>query len=452
MTQRIYVLLGRAGDLINFMPVLWKEAQEGRRCSVMTTAPFDQIFDGISYADCIVYPGSPADITGAVEAAKKLSSDVVVVQTAGPEAEIKKHCFAKAATESFAKESWRLAGKLDLWKENLPLIFDKRDKARENDLLPDSFKKAIILYSTGGVSSKFQYATLLKMLLNLRFKVGFKLIDVSTIKAHRLYDLIGLMEKALFLVATDSAVLHLARAVPTLPVIALQADTPGLWNGSPWRPEYIWTCRYRDFPRRAPSMIEAIDKLYHGGLAYNPTAKRDTSKLIHVFSAYSGVAKEAKENWGKMYNENWIHSPVFFGAFGRDSRFGGVGDKSRYPFVKDVVRTAIMRAGAKDTIVLTRADTCFNAGEWFNGDGWHSTFACPVFSRRNIKAEAGLEHHPAIDLFAFTKDWWQKHVSEMPDMVMDSGPLWGRVLNELMLKHGGKEVPFLCHQAKKEEK
>ncbi len=386
---------------------------------------------------------------GAVDSAKKISEDVKVVQVAGPEEEIKKWCFEKAQTESFAKESWRLAGHLDWWKMNLPAIFDKRDIAREQAAMPDALfeGKPVILLATGGVSSKFRYTGLLKLLLKLRFvKSRWEIIDLGAVKAHRLYDLIGYMEKARVLVTTDSALMHLARAVPALPVVALQSDTPGLWNGSPWRPEHIWTCRYRDFPRRAPSMIEAMENWYHGGAAYNPCLKREGLKVIHAFSAYSGIAREAKQNWKENYRDNWIHTPIFYGAFGRDSQFGGINDRVRFPFVKDVIRAATLRADAASRVVLTRGDTCFQNRDWLENN-----CAGPLFSHRCTKDGDNLTRHPAVDLFAFTKAWWQEHVAEFPDMIMDNGEMWGRALKELIVRRGGVEAPFLTWQAEDEK-
>lgn len=458
MTRPLYICLGRAGDCINILPLLKHESEKKEAIGlpfVMTTSPFHEVFEGVSYVETIIYNGHPADITGAVEAAKKLSTDVRVVQVAGPESEIKKHSFTKAQTDSWAKEQYRLAGHYELFKEHLPLVFDKRDAARELALMPDEMiaKKPIILVATGGVSSPFKYRKLLMKLLELRFKRPWVIVDIGKIKAHRLYDLVGLLERAKFLVATDSAVLHLARAVPSLPVVALVNDRPGLWNGSPWRPEHIWTCRYSDFPVRCPSMLDAIDKTYHGGLAYVPRAVRTGRSLVHVFSAYEGINDQARESWQKEYDANketWIHTPAFFGLFGRDSRFGGViGEKSRYPFVKDVIRIASARAAnSSDIIVLSRDDTCFST------DITKSIIdsKVPFFSHRATKDKDGnLTHHPAVDLFAFSKEFWQQHVSEFPDMIMGRDFYWQRCLRQLILQHGGQEVPFLTYQAQEEK-
>lgn len=454
MNQRIYILLGRAGDVINFLPLLKHENDQGKRPALMTTSPFHEILDGCSYSDVLIYNGHPADITGAVEAAKKLSSDVRVVQVAGPESEIKKHSFIKAQTDSWAKEQYRLAGHYELFKEHPPLIFDKRDAARELALMPDEMiaKKPIILVATGGVSSPFKYRKLLMKLLELRFKRPWAIVDIGKMKAHRLYDLIGLMERAKFLVATDSAVLHLARAVPSLPVLALVNDRPSLWNGSPWRPEHIWTCRYSDFPVRCPGMLDAIDRAYHGGLAYAPRAVRTGRSLVHVFSAYEGINEEARESWQQAYDENketWIHTPAYFGIFGRDSRSILPFERLRFPFVKDVLRMGMSRCQSRnDSIVLTRGDTCFV-------ESVETTLLAtktPLFSHRATKDKDGnLTNHPAVDLFAFSKEWWLSHVAEYPDFIMGRDYDWQRCLRELILRHGGVEVQFLTHQAQEEK-
>jgi hypothetical protein len=451
-TQRLYIVLGRAGDILNFLPVLKREADEGRRAALMTTAPFTQLLEGVSYADCIEYAGKPGDISGAVEAAKKLSSEVKVVQVAGPPDEIKKHSFEKAECDSWAKEIWRLSGHMAWWKDNLPLVFDKRDTAREDAICPDYLfeRKPTILVSTGGVSSPFHHKKILMTALRLRFKTGWKILDLGTVKAHRLYDLLGIMEKARFLVTTDSAPLHLARAVPTLPVIALQADSPGLWNGSPWRPEHIWNCRYRDFPRRWPSMIEAMDNLYHGPLAFNPCRTREGVSFLHVFSAYEGIPDAAKKNWQEEYEKSprYVHCPVWYGMCGRDSSFLP-GERLRFPYVKDVIRCALARAKTPDDLViLTRADTCFGTGDniWGNWPGG------PIFSHRAIRdGDSNLTHHPAIDHFGFTKTWWETHAREYPDMIMGRDYFWQRTLKALILRHGGREVPWLTYQAKEDK-
>lgn len=447
--SRIYVLLSRAGDVLNALPILHRDlTQIGLRSTLMTTSPYHELLDGVSYGEAIVWPGSPHDIAGAVAAAKKLSPDVRCLHVPVTPDEVKAGRFKNMQTDSWAKEAYRLGGQTDLWAKNAPLIFDKRDVAREDALTPDYMfeKKPTVLLHCGGVSSPFRYKKLLRTLLELRFSKGrgWKILDLSTIKAHRLYDLLGLFEKARFLVTTDSAPLHLARAVPTLPVVALQNDRPGLWNGSPWRTEHIWNCRYADFPDRAASMLATMDELYQGPDAYNPCRLPPCkgNRVAHAFSAYEGISDEAAATWRQAYASypGWIHCPAWFGVFGRDSRT--LGDKLRFPTVKDVIRMAASRLpDAKDQIILTRGDTCFD---------WPLTGSSePFVSHRCTRDDVGnLTHHPAIDVFAFTKQWWNEHKKEYPDFIMGRDYLWQRALKQLILRHGGKELPWLTYQAK----
>ena len=147
-----------------------------------------------------------------------------------------------ARMTSFVKEYWRLAGKMPLWDSVLPLVFDRRDKEREKALISTVLPRKlgrqpakpdkILLVATGGTSSPFPYVELLWTLLRLNFTKGWRIVDLSGVQAHRFYDLLALYERAHCLVATDSAPLHLARACPTLPVMALTNDRPLLWNGS----------------------------------------------------------------------------------------------------------------------------------------------------------------------------------------------------------------------------
>lgn len=114
------------------------------------------------------------------------------------------------------------------------------------------------------------------------------------------------------------------------------------------------------------------------------------------------------------------------------------------PFVKDVVNTKLSWTPDADVIVLTNSDICF----------------APTFQRRlHAIMDMGIEccyahrqeftklekpltdeevaqgtQYPGIDLFAFRKNWWLDHESELPDMVMGA-EAWDLCLRELMHRH-----------------
>lgn len=200
----------------------------------MVCKEFAGLFDGISYAEPVIFDGPMFALDAAMQQARGMNSEAVTCQLVGPEEIVKQAVITRngveyrATTESFQKDAWNLLGRLGEWKNQYPLVFDKRDSAREAELcarvLPKNRKKTILV-SHGGISSPFPYGETLLELLRLKFK-AFNIVDISEVKAERFYDLLGLYEKAHCLVATDSAPLHLACALPQLPVVALTQDRP----------------------------------------------------------------------------------------------------------------------------------------------------------------------------------------------------------------------------------
>src|SRR3990167_8767066 len=186
--MRIYVQLGRLGDILNLLPIAWDHHQSGQRCGIMVAKEFSDVLDGCSYVDKIVFDGKPFEISKVVP--------------------------PHAITDSFCREAWRLAGNRKFG--TLPIVFDRREPLREIKWLPSKRKrqgrkKKMMLVAVGGNSSPFQFKTLLLEILRLRFP-RWNIIDLSLIQVDRFYDLLGLYEAANVLVAADSAPLHLAYA------------------------------------------------------------------------------------------------------------------------------------------------------------------------------------------------------------------------------------------------
>ncbi len=443
MTPKLITLLGRTGDILSFLPVLHAEFKNGQRCALMVAEEFAGVLDGIGYADKIVFPGDCWDLTRAMAQAWTLSSDVKCVQVAGPAELVKQFSYQPAGyemakTDSFVKESWALAGHFPLWKTQPPLLFDRRDKAREDKLL-EAFpkKKKVILVSADGKTSPFPHRDLLFKLLKLNFEPKYVVVDLAKFKAERIYDLLALYERAHCLVACDSAPLHLAQACPDLPVVALANDSPSLWHGAPWRANHIAYLRYKDFANRAVEMLDAIEQI--GGFGtMKGTAAVKGRKVIHVWSQYDVTPdnlerhKAACWDWQKVYSEaqNWIACRIDLRAIGKDSRTV-LKDERPFPGLKEVVRLGCFRAKDDDVIVLTRADSQF---EKLPLD------VLPCFARRTLRDESGDTFHPVADLFAFTRKWWFEHEKEIPDLIMGQDHWWPRVLQELIKQHGGVEL------------
>lgn len=264
--MRILVALDRLGDLINLFPLLRAEPET----RLMALAEHAPLFTGISYSEPILFHGQFHELGKAVQEAKAIAPDVRSVTFTGDPETVKTFTFkptgtAHATSSSFAKETWKIAGRIDLWNEQPPLIFDRRSPEREAALLESicpakrGRKRKLMLVSAGGTSSPFPFRELLMTLLALKFESGYQIVDLAKIRAERFYDLLALYERADVLVATDSAPLHLAHAFPNLPVVALVNDKPSPWFGSPWRANHIFHCRYSEFPDRAVEMLNRID-------------------------------------------------------------------------------------------------------------------------------------------------------------------------------------------------
>lgn len=267
-----WITLGRNGDVMAVLPLLYREFQEtGVKPNLVISTAYQNILDGCSYVESIPFEGEFTDLHNAHKLALTLTKNPVIAQVAAPAA-VMDRLVAKGkfqtTTTSFETEMFRIAGKADLWPINLPLVFDKRNKAREEALweqLSSEWhykrrKQPLILVSTSGYSSPFHYAELLWELLRNRFNVGYNLVDISNIQSERIYDLLGIYEKARCLIAIDSAPLHLAHSV-NLPVCALIADKPTLWHGTAWRPNHISYVRYSKFPSCYKNMFDAIENI-----------------------------------------------------------------------------------------------------------------------------------------------------------------------------------------------
>lgn len=438
---RLYVQLGKAGDILNLLPLLHMEQQRGEAPSLMVAKEFAGILDGVSYVKPVIYDGPYHEVGNACELAKTMgdpwcctqvncSTDAVVNYVYGPAG------LKTAVTTSFQKESWRVAGKLSDWDSQPALTFDRRDRVRETKLIekwsPHMLKGKVktVLLSLGGVSSPFPMAQVVRELVRAKFPCGTKwnVIDLANVKAERIYDLLALYERSHCLIATDSAPLHLARAVPQLPVLAFANDNPLLWNGSSWRPNHTFYCRYNDFLSRVSGFMWALDQI--GGVGFRAT---EDHQIVHVWSEYEGVSRWP--DWFDEYKTGyWTMTPIEVGACGRDSA-NILKDQRRMPFLKDCLRMGMQRAKDTDLVCLTRGDTRFKPGitEALLDCGFGYAYR---MNRQNNRDT----FQPVGDLFCAPKEWWRQNMSEIPDMVFGKDVFWPHALWALFHNRKAKDL------------
>lgn len=444
MAKTTFIQLGKLGDVLNILPML-RMASEPQR--LMVASDYFPALEGVSYVEPVEYRGLPHELDKATQAAAALGGPVVCTQVNAPRDLVREFTYKPAGltnsvTTSFQKESWRIAGRLADWDDQPELLFDRRNHAREEELFNKTvcrtYKRPIVLFYLGGISSPFPYAKLVRELIHLKFPdKKWTVVDLGEVKAHRFFDLLVLYDRAKLLISTDSAPLHLARACPNLPVMALANDQPSLWNGSPWRPNHVWYCRYRDFPVRGHEMIHRMDM--------TPIWRCDgPPKIVKVFNAFSGDLEYGFcLNWMADSDGRFVFTPIELGSCAADSaNVKNIGDEKRVPFLKDCLRMGLQRARPDDWVMLTRTDTCF-AGPLPVG------MPESAFAYRIERNGHGSMFYPVADMFCAKKAWWKARLTEIPNLLFGNDIYWPQTLAAMFTKYRAKDLTGVVYREAK---
>lgn len=221
------VMLGRYGDIINLLPFLKHVADNYAKPHLVISREFASILEGVSYVE--PYPVDlPYDqLLPAIKIAERNYRHVIVGQTWG------RGWSQPKLTDAYNKESWRQCGFLHRWNDaSLVPVFDRRNLAREEALftklnVPD---KPMLLYKLdGGLSSPCPECPTLAGPIREAFGDSFNVINLSDVKAERMFDLLGLFDRAACLVTIDTSLAHLA-AGSRIPYVLLCNPLP--WLGT----------------------------------------------------------------------------------------------------------------------------------------------------------------------------------------------------------------------------
>lgn len=409
MPPDIFVQLGKFGDLLTILP-LCKHYVGSDITTVITSSKYASVLEGCSYVDTVITDKSLPD---AIQQAHSFGGNVRVTHLLGTRREIEESVYGKkynVRMDSFQREMFYLADSIQLWKQNLPLEFDNRDYKRELEYIHsiDLPKKKTVLVSVDGESSPFRNKEILLYILKLKLGKTHNIIDLSNHEAHRLYDIVGLMEISDLLVASDSAILQLSHA-SKIPTIALIADLPSQWHGSAYRPHHIAHIRYSMFGKHLPDALDSLATIKYPFSWFNTKNKsRETRKIIHIYYG--------KNNWEKFadtYNDNnWIESRVSAGSITRA--------QDRKPFLKDVIRLGALRANPGDILCLT-------------GDSTH----IPEGLSDLLLSGSTPVTSPTIS--AFTPEWYWEHYRELEDVPCGSEEAW-KTMRDTITKYGGSDI------------
>lgn len=296
------VCMGSYGDLCIILPYAYAEFKRtGEKLTIIVAQNYADMLDGVSYVNRVVYPESwkrGLDLANTRKAVDwvKGQADRTPITWVNP---VEAFGERKNSGHNFVDEMWKTLGAPDGWK-NAPLVFDQRDDHRELVLAGDARcqfdrlnNQSPVLVALKGVASPFpECDDLMAMIKSIP---GVNVVNLSEIKADKPYDLLGLMDRAQLLIASDSMPLHLS-AASKVPVIALSRDLPSHWNGTPWHRRYELHVRYSQYAARKSEILHTARRVLQGerrlvqrpitgteGNGYNPSLVRWQGRLFTTY-------------------------------------------------------------------------------------------------------------------------------------------------------------------------
>lgn len=241
------VQLGRHGDVLNVLPIAIHY-----RCALMCRPEYADSVDGNSLVTWEPWHGSLEDPQAAAEHARKRYSNVVVTQLFGRGGRN-----ADRRCPQYCLDEWHRAGRLEHYGK-WPLYFDLRSEMREAELVRRyDDGRPMLLLSLKGVSGPFRDADWLRGEITGRWGERFNVVDLSDVRAKRLYDLLGLYDAARLAVSIDTATLHLLQA-SRVPAIELLSFEPEPWHGSTPKGNCRLSMKYAETRARVKEIHDVI--------------------------------------------------------------------------------------------------------------------------------------------------------------------------------------------------
>ena len=242
-----YIQLGKFGDLMILlvgMKHLFDET--GQKPVVLTSQEYGSILEGVTYVQPWIEPlhwiqdlgrarhlaeykygwgivGKWWDDPSHPPPPPVNGSQVTTLMFGGRRLQI-----PAAEWDSYQLSQWRAFGFQTQQMVDWPLVFDRRNRMREDELRKRVFrttKKKLLINLVGGGSSRFGFDSEIHNIV-ARFRPDFEIVDLARVRAARIFDLLGLFESATGLITVDTSTLHLAGACK-VPYVAYIANGGG---------------------------------------------------------------------------------------------------------------------------------------------------------------------------------------------------------------------------------
>lgn len=380
------VSLGRHGDLINVLPLAARLGQlSGRPVPWVVSEEFASTLEGASYVLPVPIRLDYGKPNQAIQMAKQkgFSGRPIVAQANG-------HLLSPV-TGSYQTDAWEASKMLEEF-QRLPLTFDRRDRAREERLVAETLDgRPALLVAVDSVSSPIRLEGFAG-----RLQKAFpecQVVDMGKVRAHRLYDVIGLLDRARILITVDSSLLHLSRA-SACPVFAVTNDG---WKGSVLPPGAVGGCRYAG--TTTESLLEATAFAVRGILR--------PRRVFHVTDAFwpDERHERARSQCDSVPGLRRLAAHTV-----PDRNATSIGHPKKLPFLRDVLEVGLAASGPGDAILWTNSDIALPPAivPWAER---MSTFGM-VTMRRDEPGHCGR------DLVLFSHDWLKDNLATMPDYII----------------------------------
>jgi len=271
-----FIQLGRFGDLILMLPVFQAVYQRtGFKPFVVVSDEYASVLEGVGYVspvpvDCHWWK----DMARAREIAEQFGLPVVIPQwwNSGDKEPVPSTARGQFPVVCHGKEfhvnrnvwpnymasMWAQCGFTIKEMNELPVVFNWRDRDREWALLQEVRRyrrKPMLLVNWTGISSPFaampEYMRVIQ-----RFESQFQIVNLGTLRAERIYDLLGLYDAAAGLITIDTATLHLAGAGNVEYVAFTRSD----WSGSVPKGKCVLEVGYDGAEQQAEKLVPILHR------------------------------------------------------------------------------------------------------------------------------------------------------------------------------------------------
>lgn len=432
----VMVQLGRFGDIISVLPIARHIAENYETPYFMVSEKFAEILEGVSYVKPFVTQLSNEKLGAALSIAKSSFQIVVNCGVWGEGHQQKK------ATESYSSDAWSNAGYLHRFKDpTMYPVFDRRDKQREAELISKMVdnpqgKPIICVNVKDAISSPCpQCAGVLDEIQKV-WSDQCHIVNLAGVRAHRIFDMLGLFDISKCLVTLDSAYAHLCQATDCGIVII---KNPKPWAGTIVRRNLAAETDYAALDLRM--IHEGIANCLSCAAKQLPQNVRPVKKvkprICHLVDMGHETAdklvlarkQRLQESWDRMYEDGSL-IPCHFRDYPRNAKTE-LGDARPLPYLKDLLRFGMNQCRDEDIICWSNDDNGLSVELSEMLRFWVQTYGpCSIFRTeiRGAIPAAGLspvqvaqhshEKHVGRDGFSFSKEWLELNWDDIPDAIL----------------------------------